>query len=235
MIVSAYQPYFAPFPGFFSKALRSDILVLMDSVQFPQGTTWLTRNRFKNDQGTLWMTVPVWKKGLGLQSINEVKICHDGRWKTKHLASLMTAYAKAPFLEEHLVFLEEIFSEKFEKLIDLNLKIIEYLMEHLRIPAKVQLLSGLGIEAKEPQLSVEICKKLGASHFLAQSSAKKYLDKATFQKNGVELVFFNPRPPIYPQLWGPFIPNLSAFDLVFNCGPKAHTILNRSRICPKKL
>ncbi|MBW1702349.1 MAG: WbqC family protein [Deltaproteobacteria bacterium] len=38
-----------------------------------------------------------------------------------------------------------------------------------------------------------------------------------------------------PQLWGPFIPNLSAFDLVFNCGPKAHTILNRSRICPKKL
>jgi len=235
MIVSAYQPYFAPFPGFFSKALRSDILVLMDSVQFPQGTTWLTRNRFKNDQGTLWMTVPVWKKGLGLQSINEVKICHDGRWKTKHLASLMTAYAKAPFLEEHLVFLEEIFSEKFEKLIDLNLKIIEYLMEHLRIPAKVQLLSGLGIEAKEPQLSVEICKKLGASHFLAQSSAKKYLDKPAFQKNGVELVFFNPRPPIYPQLWGPFIPNLSAFDLVFNCGPKAHTILNRSRICPKKL
>lgn len=235
MIVSAYQPYFAPFPGFFSKALRSDILVLMDSVQFPQGTTWLTRNRFKNDQGTLWMTVPVWKKGLGLQSINEVRICHDGRWTKKHLASLKTAYAKAPFLEEHLVFLEEIFSDKLEKLIDLNLKIIEYLMEHLRIPAKVQLLSGLGIEAKEPQLSVEICKKLGASHFLAQSSAKKYLDKAAFQKNGVELVFFNPRPPVYPQLWGPFIPNLSAFDLVFNCGPKAHTILNRSRICPKKL
>ncbi|MBW2033905.1 MAG: WbqC family protein [Deltaproteobacteria bacterium] len=235
MIVSAYQPYFAPFPGFFSKALRSDILVLMDSVQFPQGTTWLNRNRFKNDQGTLWMTVPVWKKGLGLQSINEVRICHGGRWTKKHLASLKTAYAKAPFLEEHLVFLEKIFSEKFEKLIDLNLKIIEYLMEHLRIPAKVQLLSGLGIEAKEPQLSVEICKKLGASHFLAQSSAKKYLDKPAFQKNGVELVFFNPRPPIYPQLWGPFIPNLSAFDLVFNCVPKAHTILNRSRICPKKL
>ena len=231
MIVSAYQPYFAPFPGFFSKALRSDILVLMDSVQFPQGTTWLNRNRFKNDQGTLWMTVPVWKKGLGLQSINEVRICHDGRWTKKHLASLKTAYAKAPFLEEHLVFLEVIFSDKLEKLIDLNLKIIEYLMEHLRIPAKVQLLSGLGIEAKEPQLSVEICKKLGASHFLAQSSAKKYLDKAAFQKNGVELVFFNPRPPVYPQLWGPFIPNLSAFDLVFNCGPKAHTILNRSRIC----
>ena len=69
MIISAYQPYFAPFSGFFAKALRSDLLVLMDRVQFPRGTTWLTRNCFKNDQGDLWMTIPVWKKGLGLQKI----------------------------------------------------------------------------------------------------------------------------------------------------------------------
>ena len=103
-------------------------------------------------------------------------------------------------------------------------------MEYLRIPAKVQLLSGLEIEVKEPQLSLEVCKKLGASHFLAQGSAKKYLDKAAFEKNNIELVFFNPRPIVYPQLWGPFIPNLSALDLIFNCGPKSHTILNRSRI-----
>lgn len=71
MILSTSQPYFSPFPGFFLKAFLSDIFVILDEVQFPMGTTWLTRNRFKNDQGTLWMTVPVWKKGLGLQKINE--------------------------------------------------------------------------------------------------------------------------------------------------------------------
>jgi len=97
MIISAYQPYFAPFSGFFAKALRSDLLVIMDRVQFPRGTTWLTRNRFKNDQGTLWMTIPVWKKGLGLQKIDEVRICHEGRWARKHLVSLKSAYANAPF------------------------------------------------------------------------------------------------------------------------------------------
>ncbi len=230
MIVSAYQPYFAPFPGFFLKALCSDTIVLMDGVQFPQGTTWLTRNRFKNDRGTLWMTVPVLKKGLGLQNINEVRIYHDGRWQKKHLASLKTGYAKAPFFEEHLPFLEDIFSEKFEKLIDLNIIIIRHIMECLRISAKIQLLSGLDIEAREPQLSLEVCRKLGASHFLAQSSAKKYLDRSEFKKNNIELVFFNPRPLVYPQLWGPFVPNLSALDLIFNCGPKAPTILNRSRM-----
>ncbi|MBW1804655.1 MAG: WbqC family protein, partial [Deltaproteobacteria bacterium] len=173
MIVSAYQPYFAPFAGFFSKAVHSNIIVLMDSVQFPRGTTWLTRNRFKNDQGTLWMTIPVWKKGLGFQKINEVRICREGRWAKKHLESLRTAYAKAPFFEDHLPFLEAVFTGIPERLVDLNLNIIKHLMKHLEISAKVLLLSELGIDAKEPRLSVEVCRKLGASHFLARSGARK--------------------------------------------------------------
>ncbi len=187
----------------------------------------MNRNRFKNDQGTLWITIPVWKKGLGLQKINEVKICHDGRWAKKHLTSLSTAYAKAPFFEEHLLFLKKVFSEKCEKLVEMNLKIIVHLMEYLKIRAKVLLLSELDIEAKEPRLSLDVCEKLGATHFLAQKSAKKYLDKEAFQQAGIEITFFNPRPPVYPQLWGEFIPNLSAFDLLFNCGPEAHNVLKR--------
>lgn len=60
MIVSAAQPYFAPYPGFFVKAALSDTMVLLDGVQLPQQTTW--------------MTIPVWRKGLGFQKIREVKI-----------------------------------------------------------------------------------------------------------------------------------------------------------------
>jgi WbqC-like protein family len=228
MIVSAYQPYFSPFAGFFSKAVHSNIIVLMDSVQFPRGTTWLTRNRFKNDQGTLWMTIPVWKKGLGFQKINEVRICREGRWAKKHLESLRTAYAKAPFFEDHLPFLEAVFTGIPERLVDLNLNIIKHLMKHLEISPKVILLSDLDIDSKEPRLSVEVCRKLDASHFLALSGARKYLDKTTFQEAGVELQFINPRYPVYPQLWGTFVPNLSAFDLLFNCGPKARDILKKA-------
>ena len=228
MIVSAYQPYFAPFAGFFAKALLSDALVLMDRVQFPRGTTWLTRNRFKNDQGTLWMTVPVWKKGLGLQRIDQVRICHEGLWAEKHLASLKTAYARAPFFEDHLPFFEELFLGKHEKILDMNLSVIRYLMTHLGIRTEVLLLSDLKIEAREPLLSLEVCRELKASEFLAQASAGKYMDTAAFQDAGIRVTFFNPRPPVYPQLWGAFLSNLSAFDLLFNCGPKAREILARS-------
>ena len=225
MILSASQPYFAPFPGFFSKIIRSDIFLILDRVQFPRGTTWMSRNRFKNNQGTLWMTIPVWKKGLGLQKIDGVRIYHEGRWARKHLAALKSAYTNAPFFEDHVAFLENLFSEEFEKLIDLNLKIIEYLMKHLQIPTKIVLLSSLDIRTSEPRLSVDICTKLGATQFLAQAAAKKYLEPSGFEKAGIALKFFNPRPPDYPQLWGPFIPNLSAFDLLFNCGPKSHDLL----------
>jgi hypothetical protein len=72
MVISTSRPYFAPFPGFFSRIYHCDVFIILDNVQFPRGTTWITRNRFKNDQGILWMTVPVWKKGLGLQKINDV-------------------------------------------------------------------------------------------------------------------------------------------------------------------
>ena len=89
MLLAISRPYFAPHPGFFMKALTSDLFVLLDDVQFPRKTTWVSRNRFKNDQGALWMTIPVLKRGRGLQTIRNVEICRDGNWQKKHLKSML--------------------------------------------------------------------------------------------------------------------------------------------------
>ncbi|MFP3868712.1 MAG: WbqC family protein [Desulfobacteraceae bacterium] len=225
MIVSANQPYFCPFPGFFYKALLSDILVILDDVQFPQSTTWISRNRFKNDQGPLWLTIPVWKKGWGRQNINQVRICYEGRWPHKHLESLKAAYGNAPYLADHLNFIKEIFSSGLEKLVDLNLTIISYLLSCLQIDTRLVLLSDLKVKAKGPQLLLESCKAMEASTFLVQRQAYKYLDPELFHRSGIELCCFRYRAPIYPQLWGDFLAHLSTFDLVFNCGPKARDIM----------
>jgi hypothetical protein len=225
MIVSANQPYFCPYPGFFHKACRADVLVLLDEVQFPRGTTWINRNRFKNDRGFLWLTIPVWKKGLGLQHINQVRICREGRWPRKHFQSLKTAYAHAPYLEDHLAFLEDIFTSPIERLIDLNLAVIRYLMDSLRINTRLVLLSELGIAARGTQLLIEISRALGASTFLASGQARKHLDAQIFSANNIKLSSFAYEAPIYPQLWGDFLANLSTFDLLLNCGPKALDII----------
>ncbi len=225
MIVSTNQPYFSPFPGFFYKAYLADVFVILDTVQFPRGTTWISRNRFKNDQGALWLTIPVWKKGLGLQRIHEVGVCHEFRWVAKHLASLKSAYAKAPYFADHMPFLEEAYLTKFEKLIDLNLTIIRYLFRQLKIDTEIKLLSELGIQSTGNRMLVEICQALGASVYLAQHAAAKYLDRGPFQQEDVEIQFIKPPACVYPQLWGTFVSNLSSFDLLFNCGPKAQDIL----------
>lgn len=230
MIISTYQPFFAPFSAFFAKAYLSDMMIVLDTVQFPQRTTWITRNRFKNDQGILWVTIPVWRKGLGLQKINEVKICPEGNWRKKHIASLKISYANAPYLKEHLGFVGEIFSDRFEKLIDLNMSIIHYLKKHLMIPTPLALQSDLGIKGKGNELLIKICRRMGASDYLAQKSAEKYLDKDLFSRAGITLHFITPPSPVYPQLWGAFIHNLSAFDLLFNCGPKSHEILFSEKV-----
>jgi hypothetical protein len=228
VILSTYQPYFAPFPGFFHKMILSDIFVLLDEVQFPRGTTWVTRNRFKHDQGTLWITVPVRKKGLGLQKINEVKICHERSWARKYLASLKTAYLRAPYFHEHLPFLEEMFSSKGETILDFNLAIIEHLMKTLGIETNLVLLSNLGITSKGNERLVEICRCLGASQYLAQGAARKYLDHRLFSDAHLEVEYVNPPRLVYPQLWGDFLGNLSTFDLLFNCGPKSLEILKKA-------
>ena len=225
MIISTNQPYFLPFPGFFYKAHLSDVFVILDSVQFPRGTTWMSRNRFKNDQGTLWLTVPVWKKGLGLQRIHEVRICHEFRWVFKHLASLKSAYAKAPYFADHISFIENTYLARFEKLIELNRAIIDYLLRQLKIDTQIKLLSELGIQSAGNQMLVEICQKLGASTYVAQVAAAKYLNPILFDQAGIKLQFFKSPTLVYPQLWGAFVSNLSILDLLFNCGPRAHNIL----------
>ena len=227
MILSTHQPYFCPHPGYFSKAALCDVFVLLDSVQFPRGSTWITRNRFKNDQGSFWMSVPVWKKGKGLQRIHEVRICHEGRWKKKHLRSICHAYAEAPYFREHFPLFEQVFSDAYEKIADMDCDIIRRAADCLGIRARILRLSEMDTAGSGTDLLVGICLTLGARRFLSFRSARKYLDEERFRRAGIEILFMDPPDLVYPQLWGGFIPNLSVFDLLFTCGPKSLEIMER--------
>ena len=101
--------------------MHSDVLFCWIPSSFPGGT-WITRNRFKNDQGAFWMSIPVWKRE-GLQRIDEVGICHEGSWKKKHLKSLYCAYADAP-TSSSICPCSAVFSDAYDKIADMNRDII---------------------------------------------------------------------------------------------------------------
>jgi hypothetical protein len=225
MIISFSQPYFAPYVGFFHKAHLADVLVLLDDVQFPRKTTWITRNRFKNEQGTLWMTVPVRRKGLGLQKISEVRICGEGGWQKKHLRTFHNAYSNAPYLSDHLELLENMYLKFHDRILDLNIVIIDYLADYLGLETQIIRMSHLGLTGQGTDLILAICQALGATQFLVQVSALKYYDAERFTAAGIHFTGYRKPDWVYPQLWGDFIANLSILDLIFNCGPKSREIV----------
>lgn len=227
MIVACHQPNFLPWIGFFYKALLADLVVLLDDVQFARGFTWVNRNRLKCDQGELWLTVPVKKKGRGLQKISDVEVLNEGNWPRRFFQGISQNYAHAPYFAEHRAFLKDLMQMRWRKLVDLNVAAIYYLADNLGIGNKVVLQSSLQIQSQGSELLVKISKETGADVYLTPLVSKKYVDENLFAKQGITIQFFKFIPPVYPQLWGEFIYNLSALDLLLNCGGKILEIIKK--------
>ena len=225
MILAAHQPVFLPWPGLFHKAVHSDCLVLLDDVQFSRGRSWLNRNRLKNEDGELWLTVPVLKKGRGLQVIRRVEIQNDKGWRKKHLRSIQQNYVHAPYFADYFEAIETIYRSGHSLLSELNIDLINFFADALSLKTRLLRQSELGVIGKGTDLIVKICEHVGADRFLTFPMAEKHMDLDAMRNHGIEPVWANFHPPVYPQLWGDFIYNLSALDLLLNCGPNTRTSL----------
>ena len=65
-----------------------------------------------------------------------------------------------------------------------------------------------------------MCKKLGADTYLSGEGGRTYVDTKKFETNNIKHLFTNFKHPVYMQQFGPFIPNMSVIDLLFNQGNK---------------
>ena len=108
---------------------------------------------------------------------------------------------------------------------NVELMIMRHLMLNLGVDTEIRRLSELNIKARGDQLLIETCRYFNASAFLAPDATARYLNAGLFEKAGIDIHPINSPSPVYPQLWGKFIPDLAAFDLLFNCGPKAREIM----------
>lgn len=226
MILTTHQPLFLPWPGFFCKAAQSDRMILLDDVQFPRGRSWLNRNRLKNEEGELWLTVPVWKKGRGAQRIRDVSLYNERGWRRKHLRSIEQNYGNAPFFEEYFPVVESVYRAAGDALVDLNLGIIRFMWTALSPRAALGLQSDLGVTGRGTELLVSLCLETGADRYAMFPAAQKHVDLSMLRAHGIEPHLLKFHPPVYPQLWGDFIYNLSTLDLLLNCGPKSAAIIS---------
>lgn len=218
------QPGYLPWLGFFDQLRRSDTFVLYDDVQYDKGG-WRNRNRIKSPGGATWLTVPVRTKGRLRQRLIDVEIDNGRQWARGHISTIRHLYAGAPYLERYLPELVEVLSRPWTRLVDLDLELLSLLSAWFDLCPPTQRSSRLGIGGRSTGRLVDIALQTGATRYLTGDAAKAYLDVPLLADHGIEVEWHGFRHPTYAQQHGPFVPGLSALDLVLNCGDDAKSVL----------
>jgi len=219
--VSGHQPHYLPWLGFFDKMLLCDVFIIEDNVQFEE-QGFQNRTRIKTSNGARWLTVPIKHVGKSVP-INEVTIANEAQpdWAKNHWLALKFNYSRAPYWKKYSGFFEATYSQRWEKLIDLNTHIIQGLIRFLNLEKKpLKMASSIGASGRKSELVLEQCKAVGATTLLSGVGARAYLDLQRFEDEGIKVVFQDFKYPIHPQLGDEFVPNLSAVDYLFWVGGK---------------
>jgi hypothetical protein len=218
MNVSIHQPQYLPWLPYFLKIEQCDVFIILDSVDF-QKNGLQNRNQIKTAQGAQWLTVPV-LQSRG-QKICEVQINDKVDWKKKHWLTIQQNYRKAEAFKFYAEDIKGIYSQNWFSLNELNIHLFSLMMGWLGIESQIKRSSEMKSEGKGSELVLNLCLEVGAKRYLSGTGGQSYLDETTFLRAGVEIVYCPPDLPApYPQLHlrAGFLNNLSALDIILNCG-----------------
>ncbi len=225
--MSAHQPLYLPWLGFFNKIYNSDIFCVLDDAQYSKGD-FINRNRIKNNNGMIWLTVPVHRGHLSNIKINEIEIS-DSKWVKKHFLSIHHAYNKSKYYKTYIGEIERIFFEtEYKNLMQLNMKFINYGVEKFDLHQKrIEYSSKLTINSLKSEYIVDLCQKLNSKTFIFGEKGTNYVDKKLFINKNIEIKFQNFKIENYTQNHGEFLGSLSFIDALFNLGSDSNKLIRK--------
>lgn len=217
--VTIHQINYIPWIGFFDKIKKADTFVLFDIADYEKNGVQ-NRNKIRTKDGWMYLTVPVPREHYR-KPFYDVLLSDDTKWMNKHWKSIEINYSKAEYFDAYKDFFKELYSTKFEKLSDFNEKIVRYLIKEFGINVDILKTSEMNVneELTKTDLLVDILKKADAASYLSGKSGKNYLEKDKFAD--IKLEFHEFSHPEYKQVFSPFIPAMSAIDMLFNEGEKS--------------
>lgn len=222
------QPSYIPWRGYFHQIALADVFIYLDDVQYDK-RGWRNRNQIKTADGLQWLTIPVHSRGVQKEHIpiNQIPIAWDTEWNQEHLKMIFHAYKRAPYFSSFFPFLEKLLSQKFHLLADFTIETSTQIARYLGIKnTRFVLSSSLSVGGRKTERLINLLQRVGANHYISGPSAKDYVDDAQFAANQITLEYMKYNYPDYPQLYPPFISNVSIVDLIFMTGPKAIEFFN---------
>jgi WbqC-like protein len=221
--IAISQTNYIPWKGYFDGIRSVDTFVLYDDAQYTR-RDWRNRNRIKTKDGMLWLTIPVEVKGRFHQSIRETKI-NNRDWAAQHWKTITACYSKARHFKEMEPYFKRLYDRAsgLEYLSDVNFLFLDEISSLLGIKTEwkwsneFQLTTG---DATDRLLS--ICRQAGATDYFTGPAAKNYLNETLFQSEGIRIHYYDYNGyPVYRQLHGDFLHEVSIIDLLLNEGGEA--------------
>ena len=224
MRIAIMQPGYLPWLGFFELMHHCELFVIFDDVQYTK-KDWRSRNRIRTKDGWMWLSVPVQTKNRQFQGIHEAVIDHSSNWRHKHIKAIEVNYGRAPHFQEFFPVLKEIIGFKWERLVDLDLELIQWLAGTFGIQREIVRSSQLRVSGGREDRIMAVCEALGARELYDTKASAAFLDRISFERRGIRLEFQDYLHPVYQQVYDPFHSHLSAIDLLFNHGSESGGII----------
>ena len=228
MILSAHQPVYLPWLGFFHKVAVSDLFVIYDNVPYTR-YLYYNRNSINSKNGVIKLTVPVHFTHNNPEPHKDIRIANVSQWKKKHWRSIESSYLKTPYFNSSSDELFKIYDTEWKTLIELNLNLIKFFMKQLNIDTKIVFASDYDFLGKKSDLVLDMSKKLNADAFIFGKLGRDYANIDSFLNSEISPIFQNYNHPYYGQYKNKkFEPYLSVLDLLCFSGPSSYSILMRN-------
>ena len=159
-----------------------------------------TRCNVMTANGVQTLTVPVIKTNGNHTLTKDIEISYKESWQQVHLRCLESAYRKSAYFDYYFPYLEKIYKQKFNTLIELNEYSMKAILKLLKIKKEISYTNDFEKITDEKDYRIA-------------------LSKNEVNKEGL---------PEYYQVFSDrhgFISNLSIVDLLFNEGPNSAMLL----------
>lgn len=204
LLSSAYLP-----PVQYFAHLQSAEQVWIEQYDHYQKQTYRNRCVIAAPDGPLSLTVPIEKPNTQKAFMRDIHISDHGNWRHLHWNAIESAYNHTPFFEYYKDDFRPFYEKKFDFLVDYNEQLCQLVCQLIDIDTSFQ-----RTESYIAEPSNTIIDLRDAIH-----PKKELMNDASF---GVI-----PYYQVFQERLG-FLPNLSIIDLLFNMGPEAILVLQKS-------
>ena len=199
--------YILPLQYFGSTEYWTAIVQGGDSVVIDLGENYVKRSERNRttilaSEGPLQLSVQLAHANLPRQPMSSMVIDYSKRWQHQHRIAIESAYRSSPYYDHYAHLIESLYSEPWERLVELNLATLKAICRALKLP-----LPKLSTEyVRATGEDVDMRDKKRGSTFVAEPYIQVFCDRL------------------------PFTPNLSILDLLMCEGPEAINVLRHSKL-----